>query len=458
MGLFFVIVAPALISFVAAGRDLYGDADLIRAVTLRTELGHLRSGLLRRAGRLEHYLESAQHDTGFPHEANVLSKTDRSQLLNQLGPGRQSGTQEAYWALVDPEGLVVQHSQDSHNGKKLTSAWDDHKQIDVGDDVVRVKQEALFGDREAYDVSLPLYLDGSSIGTLHSGLDAASIDQRIAEEQRTFLGRRSGMIALLFAVNAAAIGGLVYFARRYSGLHSDMKCQRDVESRKLTQIGFGLAHEIRNPLHALRLNTHTLRRSLAGKSLSESEMAEMMRESCDEIDRIETLMRSLVQYVAPQSHETAAELELNREAQAILQLQGDELRRRKIDAVFHADKSLLTVRIPPSQVRAILHELLTFAQRSANEGGGIDVRLGTVEGKAELVIADQGRPLSPRDLENLFEPFYATPYSEAGLNLALIRQFANQCGGSLVRQQSTESNRFVLQLPLIQQNSKGSHS
>jgi signal transduction histidine kinase len=450
MGLIFVIAAPALFSLVSAGRDLYCDADLIRTVTLRAELSPLREGLLRRAGRLEHYLERESKQEGARQAAEML-KTDRDQLAKHLGSSRLTTEEEAYWALLDSQGMVIEHSDSSFNGKRLTSAWDDFKQADLGNDVVKLREAALLGDREAYDVSLPIYWAGEQIGTLHSGLDAQAVDQRVRNEQRAFLGRRSGMMVLLFAVNAAAIGGLVYFASRFRGLRSDLISQRDVDARKLTQIGYGLAHEIRNPLHALRLNTHTLRRSLAGKTLSEAEMTEMMRESCDEIDRIENLMRSLVQYVSPRSQETPAELELNREAQAILQLHGDELRRRGIEVQFHADKSLLAVRVQPSQMRTLLHELVTFAVRSAKEGGVIEVRLRPVGGEAELVISDQGRPLSPKDLEGLFEPFHATPYSDAGLSLALIRQFVIQCGGTLVREQTSEFNRFVLRLPLIQQ-------
>lgn len=453
MGLLLVILAPVLISFAEAGRDLYCDRLLIRTVTLRGEMDDLRSSLVRRAGRLEHYLESEDSGEGESSDKK-LSTVDPAKLLAKLAS--PDGVREDYWAVVDLEDLIVLHSQASQIGKRLPSTWDDDKQTDVGDDVVRVGQSTLSGEREAYDVHLPLIIDGHQIGSLHSGLDAGAIDHNIAKAQSELLSRRAWFIGLLFVVNAAAIGGVVYLTKRYFEVQSSLQARQAGESRKLTQIGFGLAHEIRNPLHALRLNTHTLRRSLAGKSLSEREMNDMMRESCDEIDRIESLMRALVQFVSPQTSEKPAELELNREAQAILQLQAEEFRLRKIEVSFDEDKALLVVRVIPSQLRAILHELYTFAQRSAGEGGRIQVQLRPMGKCAELVIADQGRQLSPRDLENLFEPFCSTPFSEAGLSLALARQYAIASGGSLVRTQSSEANRFELRLPLFQSTSKGS--
>lgn len=460
MFLLLIILAPALVSMVETGRDLYCDTTLIRTVTLKTELGHLRTGLVRRSGRLEHYLESKASDKDGDSPTKALESADKSILFAKLDAPSVSPTLESYWALSDPDGEVILHSsgQQASKTNKLSTAWDDDKQTAIGDDVVKVQQAPLTGGRAAYDVFLPLYIHGQWIGNLHSGLDAASIDQRIAHEQRAFLLKRSWIVALLFLVNFGAVGALIYCTRKYSRFQTDLNSRDESERRKLTQIGYGLAHEIRNPLHAIRLNTHTLRRSLAGKVLSEQEMNDMMRESCDEIDRIDALMRSLVQYVSPQTTESQAELELNREAQAILQLQSEELRRKRIEVAFDAENALFVVQVIPSQLRAMLHELFTFAQRSAGEGGKIEIRLREVNRIAELVIIDGGRPLSPRDLENLFEPFHATPYSEAGLTLALVRQHAKRSGGTLIRKQSQAGNQFELRLPLIHSSQPGTQT
>ncbi len=455
IGLFLVMIAPAFASMIDTARDLYCDTVMIRAVTLRTEMGHLRTQLVRRAGRLERFLELDWSDEEPTDPPRTVATEDRSKLLANWDSPRVTATQELYWAIVDPQGLVVLHSEPAASGKRLTSEWDDDKQLEVGDDVVRVRRGALSGDREAYDLNLPLTVNGKWVGTLHSGLDASVIDQQVALEQQTLLKRRFWIVGLLVMINASAILGVIYLVKRFKANNASLQTQQDDESRKLAQIGLGLAHEVRNPLHALRINTHTLRRSLAGKPLSEQDMSDMMRESCDEIDRIESLMRALVQYVAPQSTEKLADVELDRETQAILQLQSDELRRRRIEVSFAAAKPLLVVSVAPSQIRAILHELFTFAQRSAGEGGKLDVQLRSVENCAELIITDYGRELPPSDLTRLFEPFHATAYSEAGLNLALIQRHVSDCGGSLKRSQSTGANRFELRLPLAHNAMKG---
>lgn len=455
MGLFVLIIAPAFASLIDTARDLYCDTVMIRSVALKTEMGHLRTQLVRRAGRLERFLEQERADQTHTDTPRSIATEDRSKLLANWDSPRFSNTQELYWAIVDPQGLIVLHSDPTASGKRLTSEWDDEKESDAGDDVVRIHNTSLAEARDAYDVNLPLMVDGQWVGTLHAGLDASAVDLKIAAEQQALLRKRIWIVLVLVLINVSAIVGVVYLAKRSIANDASLQSQQDDEMRKLAQIGLGLAHEIRNPLHALRINTHTLRRSLAGKPLSEQDMSDMMRESCDEIDRIESLMRALVQYVAPQTAEKLRDVELDRETQAILQLQGEELRRRRIEVNFETARPLLVVRVAPSHIRAILHELITFSQRSAGEGGKLDIQLRPIETFAELIVTDYGRELPPADLLRLFEPFHATAYSEAGLGLALIQRHVTDYGGILKRNQSSGANRFVLRLPLAQNAMKG---
>lgn len=61
-----------------------------------------------------------------------------------------------------------------------------------------------------------------------------------------------------------------------------------------------LAHDIRNPLHAIRLNLHTLRMALSnGGPLTADELDALVAESDAEIDRIERRMREFLNSASP---------------------------------------------------------------------------------------------------------------------------------------------------------------
>jgi signal transduction histidine kinase len=64
----------------------------------------------------------------------------------------------------------------------------------------------------------------------------------------------------------------------------------------LEEVAGKFAHDVRNPLHALRLNLHTLRLALqTGQSLPGPELEMLFAESEQEIDRIEQQIRELLQ-------------------------------------------------------------------------------------------------------------------------------------------------------------------
>jgi signal transduction histidine kinase len=251
--------------------------------------------------------------------------------------------------------------------------------------------------------------------------------------------------------------GLVLLARDFATLRRKLVHEVQTRTSQLAQIGMGLAHEIRNPLHALRINVHTLRRSLGRSSLSEQQLTEMMRESDDEINQLDSLMRDFVQYMVPQTGEVV-DVDLAHEVQATLNLLGEELRRKQVELKTRFSQQPATVHIDPARLRQIVVHLLTFAQKCAGSQGTIEVRINQDTQCAELVIADSGSVLAESDQARLFEPYQATAHSSAGLGLALIHRFVLEAGGSIVRQQGPGQNCFRLLLPLTKNSSQGTQS
>src|SRR5207253_10481430 len=97
-----------------------------------------------------------------------------------------------------------------------------------------------------------------------------------------------------------AAAALLFLGRRERLLKSSLSSGGRERARELAQLGAGLAHEIRNPLHALRINLHTLRRALTGRSpLASEDVVATIRESDASIDRLDVLMRDLLQFSDP---------------------------------------------------------------------------------------------------------------------------------------------------------------
>ena len=118
MWLFALICVPLVLSLIDCARDLYCDTTMIRSVALHSEMGQLRSQTIRRAGRLEALLEMNSAEGDAAGEINSLSLHDQPWLHSQWDALSEPISHESYSALVDPQGIVVLHTNPAAVGQR----------------------------------------------------------------------------------------------------------------------------------------------------------------------------------------------------------------------------------------------------------------------------------------------------------------------------------------------------
>jgi signal transduction histidine kinase len=213
----------------------------------------------------------------------------------------------------------------------------------------------------------------------------------------------------------------------WSGAQDEL-WMKDSWKQNLAKLGAGLAHEIRNPLHALRINLHVLRRAFRGHStLSEDQLDATIRESNSAIDRLELLMRDLLQ-LSDSSEGNVSKVSIMHEVQAALDLLAEDLRRDQISIHCRPTADNISIAMDPGRLRQSLLSLLTFAQKRAGKGGSIEVGVARHGHGVEIKICDSGPALTAEQSEHLFEPFQAPVESGTGLGLALA-QLNVECAG-----------------------------
>lgn len=104
----------------------------------------------------------------------------------------------------------------------------------------------------------------------------------------------------------------------------------------------------------------------------------------------------------------------------------------------------------PLRCRQVIRNLLTNALRY----GGDRVRVEVVasEGRAQVMVADDGHGLDMEEARRVFEPYYRarqtpTQPGSVGLGLAVSRQLARLMGGDVRYERREGWTRFVLELP-----------
>jgi signal transduction histidine kinase len=121
-----------------------------------------------------------------------------------------------------------------------------------------------------------------------------------------------------------------------------------------------------------------------------------------------------------------------------------EVRTPKRAAIAEAD---------PDRVRQIIRILLDNALGHTPEGVKVTVATTQDNGRAELIVSDEGGPgIGARTQARIFERFYTGDSATgSGLGLAIAREFAERMEGRLGVVSSKGFTAFILELPLARQ-------
>jgi signal transduction histidine kinase len=190
----------------------------------------------------------------------------------------------------------------------------------------------------------------------------------------------------------------------------------------LGRIAAGVAHEIRNPIAAMRLRAEN---ALAGDDARRRRTLEDMLELIARLDGLVAELLAMTQRREPRPENVeigsflATRLGPHREAAALR------------DVGILSECNAARGHFDPEIVGRILENLLVNAVRHTPAGGHVKIR-ATVHGDGlRFTVADTGPGVPPELRNHLFEPFVTGRAEGTGLGLAIARELADAHGGKL---------------------------
>ncbi|RYF34929.1 MAG: HAMP domain-containing histidine kinase [Comamonadaceae bacterium] len=215
---------------------------------------------------------------------------------------------------------------------------------------------------------------------------------------------------------------------------------RDQRLAALGRMTGGVAHEIRNPIAAMRLKAEN---ALAA---APERQPEALRAIVGQIDRLEGLVQSLLALVQPITLLPRAValrpwLDERRASIAV------RAASRGVQVAVQCDGAPQAVFDPIHLARAV-DNLLDNAVRHAPEGGRVAVTASVTESQGLCIQVDDDGPGVPEALQaQLFEPFATGRADGTGLGLAMAREVALAHGGDLRHIALASGTRFELDIP-----------
>ena len=210
-----------------------------------------------------------------------------------------------------------------------------------------------------------------------------------------------------------------------------------------------IAHEIRNPLAAMRGSIQMLRSEVD----SDSSQAELMEIILRESDRLNRIITDFLNYARPRSltqarvdvgdllHQTFALMRHSPEIGANQSIV-EELPAAPVFA--EADEG---------QLKQVFWNLARNALQAMPEGGTLRARLEeNSHNRLRISFMDTGRGMSPDQVEHLFEPFSSTT-GGTGLGLSIVYQIIRDHGGTInVRSLVEQGTTITIELPTAESN------
>jgi two-component system sensor histidine kinase AtoS len=218
----------------------------------------------------------------------------------------------------------------------------------------------------------------------------------------------------------------------------------------------GMAHEIRNPLSAIKTFVQLLPRKIHREGFLEKFNRTVPRE----LDRINGLIEDLLELARTPKYYIQP-LHLEPLMRATLDLFEEELLLKGVRLESRFDADLPAINADPSQLTKAFQNVLRNAMQAMPTGGTLWVEgcstkdtVPPVHGSEykdwiTLRFKDTGMGMDPETLKNVFNPFFTTKDQGTGLGLAITHKIVTEHGGFIeVSSERGQGTSFTLYFPL----------
>ncbi len=281
------------------------------------------------------------------------------------------------------------------------------------------------------------------VGVLIAGLISKPVARLTAATRRVAAGD------LTHPVETDAGGEIGELRDAFNRMQAELRESREalIKSERYAAVGAiaaGIAHEVHNPLTAMKLTVEILQKK-AGR---EGPEAEGLARIADEIDRLALIIEELLTLGRPTPLKTA-----QTDVAAFL---GDVVAfmRRQCDhsgVKVSVQAEGVQACMDPRKMKQVLVNLILNGLQAMPRGGRLTIRAQRAGAQAggglRISVTDEGEGIPEEARERLFDLFFSTKEGGTGIGLAISRQIVEEHGGTIDLETGREGTTFHIALP-----------
>lgn len=296
--------------------------------------------------------------------------------------------------------------------------------------------EQAWLDRTGVRLCVPLVLEGEllGIGCLHQRPEA-----------------RAPSESLLRGVHQWARGAAIAWRQMREHQDQQRETAAAYRSQQLTttgQLAASVAHEVRNPLAAVRSIVQLVRDTTP----TAERRVQLLGDVLVEVDRIDHTVSGLLGLARPHEAVVTTSNLGDMTADAVRFM--ETLARRSGIQLDLKLETRVTVQMDPREFRQVLLNVLLNACEACQSGDAITVTVGrsTVGSGATAAVRvrDTGAGIPPEVMARIFDSFFTTKSAGSGLGLAVSRDLLRRHGGDIRAENDGTGTLVILELPVIE--------
>ena len=230
---------------------------------------------------------------------------------------------------------------------------------------------------------------------------------------------------------------------------NETRLRRSESLASMTTMAAGIAHEIKNPLAAMKIHLHLMRKTLRTKGSIDSDGAERYLSVLDEeIDHLNKIAVDFLFAVRPMNIELRLG-SIESVVNDLITFLSPEADEKNIEVVSDVEKFLPRIEMDSRYLRQSLLNIVENAFAAMPGGGRLTISV-KLDGNFEIItIKDTGTGIDEEHLSKIFEPYFTTKASGTGLGLTVVYKVIKEHRGDIfVASEPGKGTVFTIKLPV----------
>jgi signal transduction histidine kinase len=233
-------------------------------------------------------------------------------------------------------------------------------------------------------------------------------------------------------------------------LAQQVKFSHEQKLSELGRLAAGVAHEIHNPLAAVRMALHAAEKANAADRPDRSQVSDYLALVDQEVEKCSQVTERLLKLSVPPPEQQEL-VSVDRIVDETLKLLRWEAESKSVSIRLCTEDAPLRILATDSDLRMVALNLAQNAIHAMPRGGSLTVRCQRADGRIVIQFEDTGIGIDPRDRIRIFEPFFsrrADGVRGTGLGLSITKSIVeNHQGDIRVRGEPGKGSRVTVDFP-----------